>query len=458
MISKALRGYIKDPGGDVFYAAVSFSNRNDYTDYSLSDDSESEGFGGSDSEIGSDDELKYSQQTVTLHKLYSGGVSRVAKRSNWTYGNVYKAWPNEGCHVVARSFTGGAARLNVYRCMFSPLTPSTVAPTDNQISEFYSADGYVWKYLYTISDAESLLFMDEDWIPVPEVVSEQTALTSAVGSLKYIQYLIQKNAVYGVIYNAVLDSDAELTDSDFVNITTSSPLTVQVEDLSGTTPTQTAEFEFYRTSATSRVLIRLNAIGKGYVGPFRCIKKGTTSTVSGVSCYLPPGVGHGSNLPEEMNATRTKIVVKNVPDGNILNVMDNTKFNVVSLVRNPVDLSTKQIAQKSNYIACRSFEATGVVFDVNDIASLKVLNDNSLRVVAVNGSRIYYTNLKDESNTVAVGDLVFNSTSVIGGTVTAVYDREIVFNSFDHIVVDVKDKQIQRAKDQIESFSFVLGF
>jgi len=43
-------------------------------------------------------------------------------------------------------------------------------------------------------------------------------------------------------------------------------------------------------------------------------------------------------------------------------------------------------------------------------------------------------------------------------TISSVANREILFNSGDIIISDIRSQQITRAIDQIESFNFVLTF
>ena len=459
VLAKAVRDYLKDPGGDTFYAAVSFPQRQDFVDYSGWDDSDAEGvYQRADSDISSLDEIFYSRHTISLHKLYAGGVSRISKRQDWTYGKFYKAWPEESSHIVVKSFSGGSARLDVYRCLFSPLTPSTIAPTDRVFSAIYTADNYVWKYLYTISDAEAILFMNENWIPVPEKISATDASSTSPGSVRYQQYLIQKNAVYGELYNIEINQAS--TDSDILQLVSNSgtTLSVKAHDLSGNTPSVYAEFKLKYSTEYSKILPELVTIGKGYVGPFE-FRKNDGTAVAGLSTTLPNGNGHGADLPEEMKADHVMAVIRNVPENLISHLTNKNAFNVVSLVRNPVDTLTKKVGTKNHYVACRSFDVESNTFSINDELEIGgVGSTTTVRVVNVKDKKVYYVNLKDESNVVSVGTLVNLKGSTSTTKVTAVYDREVIFNSFNHIVVDVKPSRIIRASDQTESFSFIIKF
>lgn len=463
IISRAFRDYIKNSSsGDVIYAAVAFPSRDDYIDYAgvtgdsdLTIDSDTEGWKGRmDSDVDIVDEYYYSQQTISLHKLYTGGVSRVVKREDWNKGTIYYAWPNDRAHVMVKSYSGGAIKLNVYRCLFSPLTESTVSPSETFPSPISLSDGYVWKYLYTISDAEALLFMTDGWMSVPEKVTEDEALSLPAGSSRYIQYINQKSAVFGVVYNVDIDQD----DSDLKALVSAGNVSVVCKDLSGTTVTTEATFTLYKDSIDGLIKPILVQTGVGYYGPLNFVlSTDTTTTVTGLSAQLPPGAGHGSNIPDEMFANDTMIVVRNIPEGLMLDLTNNNRFNVVNLVRNPIDLGTGAIATKSAYVACKAVDVVSHTFSQNDL--IYNLNDEPIaRVVAVNGNKIYYVNHKDkgEANTLAIGNIKDSNLNVVA--VSATYNREVVFNSYDTLIVDYKPNSIIRVPEQTESFSFVVSF
>ena len=462
VLSRAIRDHLKNSSsGDSFYAAVAFPYREDFIAYSGDSDSESVGYRNDvDSDVEAIDEQFYSQNIISLHKLYTGGVSRVSKRQDWVSGHEYKAWPDASSHVVVKTYSGGGVQLNVYRCLFSPLSESLIAPSETFSSAITTADGYVWKYLFSISDAEALLFMTENWIPVPERVSEEEAKTLAPGSGRYSQYLSQQNAVYGELYSVEIDSDLVWADSDLGLQRSASGQNVVAKDMSGNSPTQNAVFTIYHDVASGEIRPKLVSIGKGYIGPVTFVlQSDQTKTINGLSGYFPPGVGHGSNIAEEMFVTNVMAVVRNVPENLIADLTNENPFNVVSLVRNPVDVSTKAIATKSSYVACKAIDVSGHTFSPNDLI-YTAAGVAFARVVAVNKSKVYYVNHLEqgELNIITDSDFVKQNPNASSLTVTAVYNREVVYNSQSHILIDFKPGEIIRSQEQTESFSFILSF
>lgn len=462
VLSKAVRDYLKDStSGDSFYAAVAFPYREDFIAYAGDSDSDSVGVKSrKDSDIEEIDEQFYSQHIISLHKLYTGGVSRVSQRQDWSSGHTYKPWPDASSHVVVKTYSGGSIQLNVYRCLFSPLSESIVAPSETFSSAITTADGYVWKYLYSISDAEALLFMTENWIPVPERVTEEEAKTLAPGSGRYSQYSSQQNAVYGELYAVSIDSDVAWADSDLGLKREASGQNVIAKDMSGGTPTQEAVFTIYYDLATRSIKPLLVQIGKGYIGPVEFVlQSDRTKTIPGLAGHFPPGTGHGSRIAEEMFVSHVMAVVRNVPENLIADLTNENTFNVVSLVRNPIDVSTRAIAAKSSYVACKAMDIANNTFSPNDLIYTST-GEPFARVVTVNGSKVYYVNHLEEGelNIIAAGNFVKADPAATTLPVSYVYEREVVFNTHNHILIDFKVAEIIRSQEQTESFSFIISF
>jgi hypothetical protein len=102
-----------------------------------------------------------------------------APRYNWTSGNTYVAWDNNDPDLSSKQFyVLEQDTFNVYICLRAGSGASTVKPngtaTGNPSEE---ADGYVWKFLYTISASDADKFLTSDFIPVFRDASVAAAAT-----------------------------------------------------------------------------------------------------------------------------------------------------------------------------------------------------------------------------------------------------------------------------------------
>ena len=448
---------------ETYYAAAAFPIDSDYYNYSNSFDSESEFFGGTDSDFGLDDQAFYFQNTSTLHRILPGGVSRVLPRVDWLKGRIYDAWPaTTNYYVMVREFVSGIGRLNVYKCLFSPRKPSINAPTGSSATPITNADGYVWQYMYSISNSDAVRFLTNEYIPVPEKVTKEEAETLVSGTNRYLQYAVQENARIGSIYNFEIDSDTLKTsrDSDWQG---GRIVTVRMKDSRSDSDAITQHFEgtVRYDSELNKFIPSLDQEGFGYQGLIKVIDQ-DGKLIPGLSAKIADGLGHGSNSTEDLNATDIMLVSRNVPQDNFLPLAQN-QYQMCNLIRNPIDVSTNKVATQDFYVSCKSFTTDNIsTFNINDIiAPYPSDNGRRGRIVAVDRDRIYYINhINDKEDNKFLDSEQISLDDGVNKihTIKKITDREVIFNSGNFIVSDWKVSPLVRAKDQIESMNFILSF
>jgi len=108
-------------------------------------------------------------------------VSFVIPRINWTLGTVYDQF--DGDYSDSFPAASGATNIrsakfyvlnsffNVYKCISNNGgIPSTIEPTGTDLTTTATADGYIWKYLYTIPLSSRNKFFTENFMPVQKAV------------------------------------------------------------------------------------------------------------------------------------------------------------------------------------------------------------------------------------------------------------------------------------------------
>ena len=131
-----------------------------------------------------EDELMYFRDMLAAKKVTSSDVSYVVPRHNWTTGTVYDYYRADyGATVNSATVTtvaGGtdmfstttkffvrSSASNVYKCMSNNGgAASTTEPTGTSTSELTTADGYVWKYMYSLTATEISSFLTTDFMAV----------------------------------------------------------------------------------------------------------------------------------------------------------------------------------------------------------------------------------------------------------------------------------------------------
>lgn len=113
------------------------------------------------------------QQTVYDDLMFgkliaSSDVSSLIPRYNWTSNTVYSAYDQTDADLYSKQFYVVTSNYEVYKCIFNNNgSPSTVMPTlTSTTGTFKTGDGYVWKYMYTVSPASNTKFTSANYVPV----------------------------------------------------------------------------------------------------------------------------------------------------------------------------------------------------------------------------------------------------------------------------------------------------
>ena len=182
---------------------------------------------------------------IAAKKVASSDVSHVITRNNWTSGRYYAMYDDTetfGDLTSSRAaqdvYTGSAnatatlypmyvmnTNYGVYKCLFNDKiengrpTPSTIEPTATTTTAGAPAalaDGYVWKYMYTISAAEALKFVTTGYIPVKQIrdanaygegASTGGMAAAGVKDDGSDQVTVERNALNGALDVFVISND-----------------------------------------------------------------------------------------------------------------------------------------------------------------------------------------------------------------------------------------------------------
>lgn len=130
---------------------------------------------------------------ISLKKVQVSDVSHVTHRYTWANNNFYAMYDDLDSGLYDKRFYTYTDDHNVYKCIDNNHgANSTVKPTGTDPSSIINtADGYRWKYMYTISAGEILKFRSADYIPVKTLKADD-------GSA---QWSVQTNAANGAIHH-----------------------------------------------------------------------------------------------------------------------------------------------------------------------------------------------------------------------------------------------------------------
>ena len=119
-------------------------------------------------------EYNHWDDMILAKRVTSSDVSHVINRYNWTSGTVYDQFDSQDSTLYSKPFFVVTEDFNVYKCMYNNHgAQSTVMPSSINTSAGVSettADGYKWKYMYSISAADALKFITTSFIPVLSLI------------------------------------------------------------------------------------------------------------------------------------------------------------------------------------------------------------------------------------------------------------------------------------------------
>ena len=136
-------------------------------------------------------------------------VSLVIPRYNWSTGTFYSAYDDTQVGQPTNAYYVINANQQVYMVLRASVSAtgtavaSTVEPTGNTTgTPFKTSDGYVWKFMYSISATDANKFQSANFIPVKSIPF--TNINSSVAEVE--QKAVQDAAVHGQIIGYGIES------------------------------------------------------------------------------------------------------------------------------------------------------------------------------------------------------------------------------------------------------------
>jgi len=377
---------------------------------------------------------------IALKKVTDSDITHVIPRNSWTSGTVYSQYNDSitASNLFASNFVVMNSSYFVYKCLnnANASLASTTEPTGTGLTGnnlVYTADGYTWKYMYTIDTGNVLKFSTPTFIPV---LSDSTVTTNAANTKGIYAYNIVSANV----------DNGSLADNTVITI---------VGDGSGATA---------NIRVTSGNIWKVNVLnpGSGYT-----VANITTDIGNAViEPIIAPVDGHGYDAIDEVGGVYSMINVR--LEQTDTDIPANTKFRQVGVIKDPYNYGTTTIATAStlrNYgnLLLTSADAEsasilpGVVLkDTTTGANAIVVNYAGSDVINYIRTRTASSNIQANFATIKDGDTIqISGTSL--GTISANATATVAQNSGEILYVDNRNV-ISRSTDQVESLYIVLEF
>ena len=406
-------------------------------------------------------------------KIPTTDVTFAIPRRNWVTGTTYDTYRHDygeyatgGTTVITAN--SGASTLfdatfyvlttdrNVYKCLANDNnTASTVEPTGTSTTVLSTADGYKWKYMYTLSASQQSNFLSTDFMAV---ATDATVSSAAVdGTIEEIKI--------------------KATGSSGTN-GTHTGVAIRGDGSSGTCSVTVA--------GGVVTAVTITAAGTGYtfgtVSNAQIVTAGATGlTGAELDVIIPPKGGHGFNAIEELGGFYVMLntSLEGTESANSGDVTVANDFRKITLIRDP--LSGGSAATASTLRATRAINVASVTGSY--VVDEKITQATTGAVGKVvewdaTNSILYYiqTRHNDEGLDSNGNQTAFSGTNVVtgagGATSTPTTSTSTINNvsftsgysasEIDHDSGDIlyieNRAPITRAADQTENIKLVIEF
>ena len=379
---------------------------------------------------------------VGAKRIYGNNVRHAIPRINWVYGDVYAEYddfqdsldmtnPSNHFYVITSEY-------HVFKCLSNNYgVPSTVMPNILvTTTHFQTADGYIWKYMYSLNAEEKLRFTTETFIPVKTLSEGDNSQ----------QWLVQENAIDGGIHVIkVTDGGSNYTANDVV------------VSIVGDGQYANAYAVLNTTSNTVQSIV-VDNLGYGYRYAQISLLSSVGAGATAKALISPPG-GHGSDPLCELGGSYLMfdIQLKNTEDGVLTTHND---YRQIALIEDPLLYGTANLCSTPvvSQLTTLNLNGTSVEYSEDEW----VYQGSSLQNPTFKG---YVTEWDSSNNTIKLSQTegIAKKDLLIGANTTAARFVSFIINPAleprsGRLLYTDNISAIQRADDQAEDYRIVLNF
>ena len=258
------------------------------------------------------------------------GTSLVVPRNNWSSGRIYSQYDDQQGGYPTNPYYIMTENNQVYICLetgrnvLGVAQPSTIEPTGSNLDSFRTADGYVWKFLFTVSAERGNDFMSSNFMPV----QLQGATDSNSTGIQLKQKEIQDNAIAGQVLSCIITSGGAGYSANPTVTISGTGAGALVDAAIDSSTGQLVRLRM-RDSSTSQVL------GSGYTSANVVISGGGSPSLNATArAVLGPDSGIGRDSREDLKST--SIMFHAPLLGTDSDFITDQDFRQVGLIRDPL--------------------------------------------------------------------------------------------------------------------------
>lgn len=379
------------------------------------------------------DYSKLWDEIIALKRVSPVNLVNVVKRINWIQNKVYAEYDHEDSNLLNREFFVLNRELDVYKCISNNNnSPSAVEPTGKSLNIFTTSDEYKWKYLYSISNADRLKFLTDNWMPVRK--NEDVALVAKDGGIENIK-LYSGGINYSPLARVVIDGDG-------------------VSANIGTRQSLGVIYDFIYNNNGSKY-----RFANAYV-----VDTNSSGRSANLRAILSPVGGHGSDPISELGAHYVMINVRTEYNEGFGDFPGGFSYRKLGLIKNPKN-TAGQVANVSTLNGLVGITLSNVSGTFTNNEFIEGLNSGAnayaitSNVVSGNGFIRYMqvTDLTKNFKTFTIGESIIGKTSGATARVSTRLDSETTADTGEILYIENRIP-ITKSPDQSDSLHLVLEF
>ena len=322
-------------------------------------------------------------------KVSSANIRRIIRRVDWVAGSRYEIYRDDysvdnpsPLTAANRLYDANYYVLNsdfkVYVCIDNGSTGANPLGNVSQDEPTFtdlepskagnSGDGYIWKYLFTVSPSDIIKFDSTEFITVPN--GWDTSTDSQIRT-------VRENGNSDVNQNQIKHVYIENAGSGYAN-----GLSQEV-DIIGDGQGAKARVDVVNGTITD---VTVSAGGKGYsygVVDLGALNSGVSTSTGRAKLIpiIPPSLGHGHDLYTELGTDRVIIYARF--DDSTKDFPIDTKFAQVGVVKNPTKVGTSVTYTDNTYSSLQAIKfdtVSGTPVVGEEISQVLITSPNTGKV------------------------------------------------------------------------------
>ena len=404
-------------------------------------------------------------QMISMKKITASDVSHVVPRHDYADGESYVAWDSKNSDIYDTKFYVITSEFKVYKCIQKGPSSTSVQPVHTSAAiPAAGADGYRWKYMYTLTTGDSEKFLTKSFMPVKTLAESPTLADTNVN------YPQQQSQVSSRALPTAAGIERIVIENGGSNYDAADVFTVTIEG--DGTGASVVDAGVTVSSGGAITAIALNNVGTDYTkAKITVTHNNASGGAVGSGCIaravIAPAGGHGTDPVSELGAffVALNVQLDNASDGSDLTVGND--FRQITIVKNPYSSGTT-IANAATLKATKALNlgsgqsTSGFVVDqvIQAASGGSGAKAYLVEIDSTNGKLYYYQNEKTGFTPFANSDTV-QGTLPNGGSATLASSHitaaEVVAGSGQVIFLENRDP-ISRSATQIEDIKCIIEF